>query len=91
MEKETAATVVSSGKPKATTPPVKKTKAKSSDAKPVAADRAEDIVQVSEDESHRMIELEAYFLAEKRNFQPGFEQEDWATATAIVMARLQGS
>ena len=56
----------------------------------VATDRAEDIVQVSEDEIHRMIELEAYFLAEKRNFQPGFEEEDWATATADVMAKLQG-
>ncbi|MCX7112346.1 MAG: DUF2934 domain-containing protein [Proteobacteria bacterium] len=37
-----------------------------------------------------MIELEAYFLAEKRHFQPGFEAEDWATASAIVTARLQG-
>ena len=38
-----------------------------------------------------MIEEAAYYLAEKRNFQPGFEQEDWATATADVMARLQDS
>lgn len=41
-------------------------------------------------EIDRMIAEAAYYLAEKRNFQPGFEKEDWAVATAEVMARLRG-
>ena len=36
-----------------------------------------------------MIAEAAYYLAEKRNFAPGFEDEDWAKATAEVMARLK--
>ncbi len=35
-----------------------------------------------------MVAEAAYYLAEKRNFQPGHEQEDWATAAAEVMAKL---
>lgn len=41
------------------------------------------------DEIKRMIEEAAYYLAEKRNFEAGWEAEDWATAEAEVMARLQ--
>lgn len=37
---------------------------------------------------YRMIQEAAYYLAEKRNFAPGFDQEDWETATAQVMASL---
>jgi hypothetical protein len=37
-----------------------------------------------------MIAEAAYYLAEKRNFQPGFEEEDWATATAGVLEKLRG-
>jgi len=36
----------------------------------------------------KMIEEAAYYLAEKRNFEPGFEQEDWEAAKAAVMAQL---
>lgn len=36
----------------------------------------------------KMIEEAAYYLAEKRNFEPGFEQEDWETAKASVLAQL---
>lgn len=45
----------------------------------------------SQAELEAMIAEAAYYLAEKRNFQPGFEAEDWATATATatVMARFQ--
>jgi hypothetical protein len=38
-----------------------------------------------------MIAEAAYYLAEKRNFAPGFEVEDWAAATAEVMARVENS
>jgi len=48
------------------------------------------VAEIDPAEKYKMIELEAYFLAEKRHFQPGFEAEDWATASAIVTARLQG-
>lgn len=41
-------------------------------------------------EIDRMIAEAAYYLAEKRNFQPGFEKEDWETATEEVMAKLRG-
>lgn len=40
-------------------------------------------------EVDRMIAEAAYYLAEKRNFEPGWEQEDWETATNEVMRRLQ--
>ncbi len=52
---------------------------------------ADAVIQVSEDEAEiaRMIAEAAYWLAEKRNFQPGFEQEDWAAAKAEVMDKLK--
>lgn len=40
-------------------------------------------------EIQHMIAEAAYYLAERRSFAPGFEQEDWATATAEVMAQLK--
>ena len=40
-------------------------------------------------EIEHMIAEAAYYLAEKRSFAPGFEEEDWAMATAEVMARLR--
>jgi len=42
-------------------------------------------------EVEQMIAEAAYYLAEKRNFAPGFEVEDWAAATAEVMARVENS
>lgn len=40
-------------------------------------------------EIDRMIAEAAYYLAEKRNFASGWEQQDWETAKREVMARLQ--
>lgn len=37
----------------------------------------------------RMIAEAAYYLAEKRNFAPGWEHEDWLSAKAVVMAELE--
>lgn len=31
----------------------------------------------------------AYFLAQQRDFAPGFELEDWLTAEALMQARSQ--
>ena len=41
------------------------------------------------DEIERMISEAAYYLAEKRNFESGFEQEDWETAKAEVLEKLK--
>ena len=45
-------------------------------------------VVVSESERRSMIETAAYLRAERRNFQPGHEMEDWATAETEVNSRL---
>lgn len=42
------------------------------------------------DDRHRMIEIAAYYLAERRNFAPGHETEDWLEAESLVDARLMG-
>ncbi|MGZ8270805.1 MAG: DUF2934 domain-containing protein [Methylophilus sp.] len=39
---------------------------------------------ISKDILHRMIATRAYFLAELRNFEPGFETNDWLTAEAEI-------
>jgi Protein of unknown function (DUF2934) len=41
-----------------------------------------------EAERRRMIETEAYLRAERRNFAPGHEVQDWLAAEAEVDARL---
>jgi hypothetical protein len=43
---------------------------------------------VSESERRRMIEMAAYLRAEKRNFEPGHEMQDWALAEEEVNLRL---
>jgi hypothetical protein len=71
------------GKPVMATAPVihaKKPKASRSTEKHFKPDTAE---------IERMIAEAAYYLAEKRSFAPGFEEEDWAVATAEVMARVR--
>lgn len=43
---------------------------------------------VSESERRRLIEQAAYLRAERRNFEPGHELEDWVAAEAEVDNRL---
>jgi Protein of unknown function (DUF2934) len=43
----------------------------------------------SDDELRRMIELAAYYRAEKRGFAPGLETQDWCEAEAEVLARMR--
>jgi len=45
----------------------------------------------SQETINGMIEEAAYYLAEKRNFAPGFEAEDWQAAKQQIMAQLQGA
>jgi hypothetical protein len=39
-------------------------------------------------EMYEMVAQAAYYRAEKRGFQPGFEADDWAQAEAEVKQRL---
>lgn len=48
-----------------------------------------EINQLIQAEIDQMIAEAAYYLAEKRNFEPGHEKEDWATASAEVLAKLR--
>jgi hypothetical protein len=57
--------------------------------KGVSAPTQAELDRLIQDEIKHLIEEAAYYLAEKRNFQPGHEQEDWATATAEVLAKLR--
>ncbi len=44
---------------------------------------------IDQAEVEKMIAEAAYCLAEKRNFEPGWEHEDWLRAKAAVMAELE--
>jgi hypothetical protein len=48
------------------------------------------VKRVSEEERRAMIARAAYFRAEKRNFAPGHELEDWAAAEEEVDRELAG-
>lgn len=48
------------------------------------------VKRVSEDERRAMIARAAYFRAERRNFAPGQELEDWVAAEAEVARELAG-
>jgi hypothetical protein len=43
----------------------------------------------SQDRINRMVEEAAYYLAEKRNFAPGFEEQDWLAAKAQIKRQLE--
>ena len=44
--------------------------------------------QPGQDMINGMVAVAAYFLAEKRQFAPGFEDQDWLAAKAQIMAQL---
>jgi Protein of unknown function (DUF2934) len=46
------------------------------------------VKRVSEEERREMIARAAYFRAEKREFAPGYEVEDWVAAEADVDREL---
>lgn len=67
-------------------PAAKTTKAGSTSATAPTQAELDRLIQA---EIKHMIEEAAYYLAERRNFAPGHEQEDWAAATAEVLAKLR--
>ena len=48
-------------------------------------------VPPSQEMINKMIEEAAYFLAEKRHFAPGFEEQDWMQAKQQIMTQIEGS
>ena len=68
-------------------------------AKPVSAatptkpkatqQKASNSQQPSQETINQMVEEAAYYLAEKRNFAPGFEEADWQAAKQQIMAQLE--
>lgn len=46
-------------------------------------------IEVSPEERHAMVAVAAYFLAERRGFLPGMEQQDWCQAAAAIDLMLQ--
>ncbi len=65
----------------------KKEPAKTRAAKPKAKSPARAATAVVPDRL-RMVEIAAYFRAERRGFEPGRELEDWIAAEAEVEAQL---
>lgn len=45
--------------------------------------------QPSQDDVEKWIAEAAYYRAQERGFQPGFETEDWLAAEAEITARLR--
>jgi hypothetical protein len=41
----------------------------------------------SSEQMHQLISVAAYFRAERRNFEPGHELDDWLDAEAEAMSR----
>jgi hypothetical protein len=39
---------------------------------------------------HQTIAVTAYYLAERRNFEPGHEMEDWLNAEAQILTEMEG-
>jgi hypothetical protein len=62
-------------------PPAAKSSARKAAAKPAAPGRARSPVEREE-----MVRTAAYFRAERRGFEPGYEWEDWLAAEAEVTA-----
>jgi hypothetical protein len=56
--------------------------------KPKPAVRMDVETSLTESDRLRMIELAAFFRAERRGFVPGFEAEDWFAAEAEIAAQI---
>jgi hypothetical protein len=56
--------------------------------KPKAAPKAAKKATIDPAELDRLIAEEAYYIAERRNFAPGSEHDDWMAAKAAVLQRL---
>jgi hypothetical protein len=65
-----------------------KARAKVKAAKPKPGVRTDVATSLTESDRLRMIELAAFFRAERRGFVPGFEAEDWFAAEAEIAAQI---
>jgi hypothetical protein len=65
-----------------------KASAKVKVAKPKPAVRTDVETSLTESDRLRMIELAAFFRAERRGFVPGFEADDWFAAEAEIAAQI---
>jgi len=66
--------------------PAKPKVAKAKVAKPKAPERNDVATSLTPAERLRMIEMAAFFRAERRGFEPGHEFEDWLAAEAEIAA-----
>ena len=66
--------------------PAKPKVAKPKVAKPKASERNDVATSLTPAERLRMVELAAFFRAERRGFAPGHEFEDWLAAEAEIAA-----
>jgi hypothetical protein len=66
--------------------PAKPKVAKAKVAKPKAPERNDAATSLTPAERLRMIEMAAFFRAERRGFAPGHEFEDWLAAEAEIAA-----
>jgi hypothetical protein len=77
------------GKPKTSVPGIGKAAAVGPGETQKAATAARlDSKGVTNEERHQLIAEAAYFRAERRNFTPGGEMEDWLNAEAEVEMKL---
>jgi hypothetical protein len=67
------------------------TPAPEADKNPAQTSTPDEEPAPASEEIQRMISEAAYYLAEKRNFEPGFEDEDWKAAKAAVMEQIKAS
>jgi hypothetical protein len=65
-----------------------KASAKVKVTKPKPAVRTDVETSLTESDRLRMIELAAFFRAERRGFVPGFEADDWLAAEAEIAAQI---
>jgi hypothetical protein len=83
------ATPATSEKKKTTTPNAQ-VKAKHATVKRSAPRKTSTAHQPpSQDQINQMVEEAAYYLAEKRNFASGFEEQDWLAAKAQIKRQLE--
>jgi hypothetical protein len=57
-------------------------------AKPKPSARTDVVTSRAPQEKLRMVEMAAYFRAERRGFEPGHEIEDWIAAEAEIDAQF---
>lgn len=88
-------TSLTSGRPEARTAATagKKSVSKKNTSQPAASDSVVPalLTPPSQETINQMISEAAYYLAEKRQFAPGFEEQDWREAKVQILTQLAKS